>query len=66
MKKFNHVGPASELQELKTQNVDGQRFYQAPSGKWLPSVTTVVGKQSIDGIRTVSYTHLTLPTNREV
>jgi len=51
MKKFNHVGPASELQELKTQNVDGQRFYQAPSGKWLPSVTTVVGKQSIDGIR---------------
>ena len=51
MKKFNHVGPAGELQELKTQNVDGQRFYQAPSGKWLPSVTTVVGKQSVDGIR---------------
>ena len=51
MKTFNHVGAASDLVELKTQNVEGQRFYKAPSGKWYPSVTTVVGKQSIDGIK---------------
>ena len=51
MKTFNHVGAASDLAELKTQNVEGQRFYKSPSGKWYPSVTTVVGKQSIDGIK---------------
>ena len=51
MKSFNHVGSAKPLAELKTQNVDGQRFYKSPSGHWYPSVTTVVGKQSIDGIK---------------
>merc|ERR1712138_49185 len=51
MKTFNHVGAASDLAELKTQNVEGQRFYKSPSGKWYPSVTTVVGKQSIEGIK---------------
>ena len=51
MKVFNHVGPARKLDELPTQNVEGRRFYKSPEGHWYPSVTTVVGKQSIDGIK---------------
>ena len=51
MKVFNHVGPAGTLDELPTQNVEGRRFYKSPKGHWYPSVTTVVSKQSIEGIK---------------
>jgi genome maintenance exonuclease 1 len=51
MKTFNHVGPACELQELESKTGEKGRFYKAPNGNWYPSVTTVVGHQSIEGIR---------------
>jgi len=51
MKTFNHVGPACELQELESKTCEKGRFYKAPNGNWYPSVTTVVGHQSIEGIR---------------
>jgi genome maintenance exonuclease 1 len=43
MKVFNHVGPAGELVDLPTQNVNGMRFYKSPKGSWYPSITTVIG-----------------------
>lgn len=43
MKVFNHVGPAGELVDLPTQNVNGMRFYKSPAGHWYPSITTVIG-----------------------
>lgn len=51
MKTFNHVGPASELTELESRTGEKGRFYKSPNGNWYPSVTTVVGHQSIEGIR---------------
>ena len=42
--------------DLKTKTIDGKRHYLDGKGNAYPSVTTVA----------VSYTHLTLPTNREV
>ena len=51
MKTFNHVGPACELKELESRTGEKGRFYKAPNGNWYPSVTTVVGHQSIEGIR---------------
>jgi len=51
MKTFNHVGPACELQELESKTGEKGRFYKSPNGNWYPSVTTVVGHQSIEGIR---------------
>ena len=51
MKTFNHVGPAYELTELESRTGERGRFYKAPNGNWYPSVTTVVGHQSIEGIR---------------
>jgi genome maintenance exonuclease 1 len=51
MKVFNHVGPAGDLVELDSQNVDGRRFYKTPSGKWYPSITTVVGHYGREKIR---------------
>lgn len=51
MKTFNHVGPAGELKELESRTGEKGRFYKAPNGNWYPSVTTVVGHQSIEGIR---------------
>lgn len=46
MKVFNHVGPAGELVDLPTQNVNGMRFYKSPAGHWYPSITTVIGHVS--------------------
>ena len=43
MKTFSYVEGLPELLSLKTEEVDGKRFYVAPSGKKLPSVTTVLG-----------------------
>ncbi len=42
-KKFTHVKPDSEINEMRSFNDDrGNRFYDSPHGKF-PSVTTVTG-----------------------
>ena len=41
--RFNHVPLEAELDSLTTKQNNGMRLYEAPSGKYLPSVTTVVG-----------------------
>ena len=43
MKTFSYVSGLPELKSLKTEEVDGKRYYISPSGKKLPSVTTVLG-----------------------
>lgn len=43
MKSFNYVQGLPELQSLKTEEVNGSRFYISPNGLKLPSVTTVLG-----------------------
>ena len=48
MKKFNHVG--SELQDLKTENIDGRRFYKTPNGNY-QSITTLLSNLSKVGIQ---------------
>ena len=47
MKNFNHVG--SELQELKTQNIDGKRHYVTPNGNYI-SITTLLSNLAKDSI----------------
>ena len=42
MKKFKFVEGLPELQQLPTDESTGERFYVTPSGKKLPSVTTVL------------------------
>ena len=41
--KFKHVENKAELDSLTTKYKDGMRLYESPTGKFLPSVTTVVG-----------------------
>ena len=48
MKTFNHVG--SELQDLKTENIDGRRFYKTPNGNY-QSITTLLSNLSKVGIQ---------------
>ena len=43
MRKFNFVFGMPELKQLETDESTGERFYISPSGKKLPSVTTVLG-----------------------
>lgn len=43
MRKFNFVSGLPELKQLETDESTGERFYISPSGKKLPSVTTVLG-----------------------
>lgn len=43
MKKFTHIPPPKDIQEMKTIQEDEGRFYLAPNEKRYPSVTTVVG-----------------------
>jgi hypothetical protein len=43
MKTFNYVAGMPHLKPLTTEEIDGKRFYISPSGKKLPSVTTVLG-----------------------
>ena len=43
MKTFNYVTGLPELKQLETDESTGQRFYIAPNGEKLPSVTTVLG-----------------------
>lgn len=38
---FNHCPPI-ELKDLKTENVNGNRYYVTPDGKY-PSITTILG-----------------------
>lgn len=48
MKQFNYVG--NELQDLKTENHEGKRFYVTPKGDKFVSITSLLGnlsKQSI-------------------
>jgi len=47
-KTFNHIPMNGELLEsmsadMSVKQLDGQRFYLSPAGKYLPSVTTVTG-----------------------
>ena len=49
MKNFNHVG--SELQDLKTENVDGKRHYVTPDGNKYISITTLLSNLSKAGIQ---------------
>lgn len=43
MKVFNYVRGLPTLQSLKTEEVEGRRYYVTPGGKKVPSVTTVLG-----------------------
>jgi len=48
MTQFNHV--PVELQELSAEQVQGDRIYTTPNGKFYPSVTTVLSQHSKEGI----------------
>lgn len=43
MKTFRYVDDLPTLKSLKTKEIKGKRYYITPSGKKLPSVTTVLG-----------------------
>jgi len=43
MKTFNHVTGLPDLKPLSVEEIHGKRYYISPSGKKLPSVTTVLG-----------------------
>jgi len=43
MKTFRHKTNLVKLEPLPDEIIDGKRFYTAPSGNKLPSVTTVLG-----------------------
>lgn len=43
MKTFRYLSNMPKLEPLPTEEVNGQRFYVTPTGKKLPSVTTVLG-----------------------
>ena len=48
MKTFNHVG--NDLKDLKTENIEGKRYYVTPKGNKSVSITSLLGnlsKQSI-------------------
>lgn len=51
MKKFNYVEGLPILKQLETDESTGQRFYILPSGKKLPSVTTVLGYFKKDSLK---------------
>ncbi len=48
---FTHVGPTTGILELESRTLPHGRFYKLPDGAWAPSVTTVTGHQSTEGIR---------------
>lgn len=43
MKKFNYVDGLPELKSLQTKEENGSRYYLLPAGKYVPSVTTMLG-----------------------
>lgn len=48
VKQFNYIG--NTLQDIQVKESDGVRFYETPSGLLYPSVTTVLGYETKDGI----------------
>ena len=42
-KHFEHTPTELEVLDLPVKQVNGQRYYESPNGKFLPSVTTVTG-----------------------
>ena len=48
MKTFNHVG--NDLKDLKTENIEGKRYYVTTQGNKYPSITTLLGNLSKQGI----------------
>lgn len=50
MKHFNHVG-LQPLQQLDRTEFNGKRYYTAPSGKRLPSVTTFLSHFKGDSLK---------------
>ena len=52
---FNHVD--LNLPSLEREHIDGVRYYSIPNEDELVKLVSITS---------VSYTHLTLPTNREV
>ena len=50
MKTFSYVTNLPELQSLPEEYIDGKRHYITPNGIKVPSVTTVLGHFSKDGI----------------
>ena len=46
---FNYVGTPLELEDLESKTLNHGRFYKLDD-VWVPSVTTVVGHQSKQGI----------------
>jgi len=42
-KKFNHIQLDTDFDSLPVETKNDLRFYQSPTGMWLPSVTTVTG-----------------------
>ena len=49
MKTFNHVG--SELQDLRTENIEGKRHYVTSDGNKYISITTLLSNLSKAGIQ---------------
>jgi hypothetical protein len=43
VKTFTYINGLPELKRLETQEIDGKRYYLTPTGKKLPSITTVLG-----------------------
>jgi len=43
LKKFNYVDGLPELKSLQTKEENGSRYYLLPAGKYVPSVTTMLG-----------------------
>lgn len=43
VKTFTYISGLPELTRLETEEMNGKRYYVTPSGKKLPSVTTVLG-----------------------
>ena len=50
MKTFSYVTNLPELNSLPEEYIDGKRHYITPNGIKVPSVTTVLGHFSKDGI----------------
>ena len=48
MKDFHHVG--IDLQDLKTENIEGKRFYVTPKGNKYVSITSLLSNLSKDSI----------------
>jgi len=50
MKSFTHVPQEKKIINLKTETVNGKRFYVLPSGEKYPSITTVLSARGNAGI----------------